>query len=114
MEKKLSQDSIGHIDGVIQRFVGSWNDLKRAWDQLDTPQALDKAFYEFVEVWLETDRTVDRETHAHTLEYWKDPDLEVVRQAIVPLQLRLSKLDDPHRKQRGVKRLQNMLQAMEF
>lgn len=114
MEKKLSQDSIGRIDGVIQRFVGSWNDLKQAWDQVDSPQALDKAFYEFVEVWLATDRIVDQETHAHSLEYWNDPDLERVRQAITPLQMRLSRLDDPERKRRGVERLQNVLQTMEF
>ncbi len=67
-----------------------------------------------MEVWLETDRTVDRETHAHTLEYWKDPDLETIRQAITPLQVRLSKIDDPERKRWGVERVPHMLQAMEF
>ncbi len=114
MGKKLSQDSIGRIDGAIQRFVTAWNDLKRAWAQLDTPHALDKAFYEFVDVWLATDRTVDQETHAHTLEYWNDPDLETVRQTITPLQVRLSKIDDPNRKQQGIEKLRQTLQAMEF
>lgn len=114
MEKKLSTESIDRIDAVIQRFVEAWNDLKRAWEQLDTPQALDHAFYEFVDVWLTTDRTVDAETHAHTLEYWKDPDLETVRHAITPVQVRLSKIDDPERKRLGIERLRQTLQAMEF
>ena len=114
MEKKLSQDSIGRIDNAIQRFVTAWNDLKRAWAHVDTPPALDKAFYDFVDVWLATDRAVDRETHAHSLEYWNDPDLENVRQAITPLQVRLSKIDDPKRKQQGVEKLRQTLQAMEF
>ncbi len=72
MEKKLSSNSIGRIDEAIQRFVTAWEDLKRTWDHLDTPQALDKAFYDFVDIWLATDRAVDRETHA--LEYWNDPE----------------------------------------
>ncbi len=114
MEKKLSQDSIGRIDDAIQRFVTTWNDLKQAWAHVDTPPALDKAFYDFVDVWLATDRTVDRETHAHSLEYWSDPDLENVRQVITPLQVRLSKIDDPKRKQQGIEKLRQTLQAMEF
>ncbi|MBI2998630.1 MAG: hypothetical protein HYY46_09285 [Deltaproteobacteria bacterium] len=114
MEKKLSQDSIGRIDEAIQRFVAAWNDLKRIWANVDMPPALDKAFYDFVEVWLATDRAVDRETHAHSLEYWDDPDLEKVRQAIMPLQVRLSKIDDPRRKQQGIEKLLQHLQAIEF
>ena len=61
-----------------------------------------------------TDRAVDRETHAHSLEYWNDPDLENVRQAITPLQVRLSKMDDAKRKQQGIEKLLQTLQAMEF
>lgn len=114
MEKKLSADSITRIDEAVQRFVTAWEELKRTWNHLDTPEALDRAFYGFVDVWLATDRVVDRETHAHSLEYWNDPDLEIVRQAINPLQVRLSKIDDQERKRRGVERLQHTLQTMQF
>lgn len=114
MEKKLSTESIGRIDAAVRRFVTAWEDLKQSWDHLDTPRALDEAFYKFVDVWLATDRTVDGETHAHTLEYWKDPELEAVRQEITPLQVRLSKIDDPERKRQGIERLRQTLQSLEL
>ena len=114
MEKKLSQESIRHLDETVQRFASAWEDLKQSWQRVDNPAELDRAFYGFVDVWLATDRVVDRETHAHSLEYWNDPDLEVVRQLINPLQMRLAKIDDGERKRTGIAKLRQTLQALEF
>jgi hypothetical protein len=114
MEKKLSAQSIARIDETIRRFVAAWENLKATWERVDTPEDMDKAFYEFVDIWLATDRSVDQETHAHSLEYWKDPELETVRQAIIPLQVRLGKIDDPERKRQGIARLQQALEDMSF
>ena|SRR3990172_6277534 len=114
MERKLSEQSISAIDKTIEGLSEAWESLKNAWENSDEGRLLDAAFYKFVDVWLAADRTIDEETHAHSLEYWKDPDLEAVRQAIVPLQVRLAKVEDTEQKRLGIERLVKTLQAMEF
>jgi len=114
MEKKLSAQSLSVIDKTIRDLIEAWHSLKNTWESSDDVRPLDAAFYKFVDVWLAADRTIDDQTHAHSLEYWKDPDLEVVRQRIVPLQVRLAKVEDAERKRVGIERLVKALQTIEF
>lgn len=114
MEKKLSAQSLSTIDKTIQELNEAWHTLKKTWEGSGDARTLDAAFYKFVDVWLAADRTIDDQTHAHSLEYWKDPDLEAVRQAIVPLQVRLAKVEDAERKRLGIEHLVKTLQAVDF
>ena len=114
MEKKLSKGSISAIDKAIQELNEAWHSLKNTWESSVDTRTLEVTFYKFVDVWLAADRAIDDQTHAHALEYWKDPDLEMVRQAIVPLQVRLAKVEDTEQKRLGIERLVKTLQAMEF
>lgn len=96
-KERLTKEDVQEVKNALDTHRKKFREFVETFNQSNTPSEIDEMFNEWINSWLELDATVDRITRAHVLPYWKDQDLQPIREKIREIQVKISKMTDPER-----------------